>query len=158
MRISSATITSTAALWLSAYLVVITTISIVRKAVTKEVRGEGLTHSNLAILKLEKREKVQGALGLVTTLASMYLFSVLGVRGYPNFTTYVVGAVGMATISVAALIEMFTLTYGESFGEELPTVSTEAPRRDLSGASDFRSDRRLSLGKVANDMAVASFV
>ena len=43
-----------------------------------------MTYSNLTILRLKKREKVQGALGVVTALVSMYLFSVLGVEGKPT--------------------------------------------------------------------------
>ena len=43
-----------------------------------------MTYTNLAILRLKLKEKVQGSLGVITALVSMYLFSVLGVEGAPN--------------------------------------------------------------------------
>ena len=91
---------------LSLYLLIITINSLLKKSVTREERGEGLTFENLAILKLKPKEKIQGALGVVTALASMYLFSILGVEGDPSITIWVVGGVG-------------TITIGEISGETL---------------------------------------
>jgi len=76
--------TGTAAMFLSVYLAIITAVSIASRTVPQEARGEGITYSNLAILRLRMKEKVQGALGVITALASMYLFSDLGVEGEPN--------------------------------------------------------------------------
>ena len=47
-----------------------------------EEREEGLTYEDLTILRLKNsKEKIQGILGVVTALVSMYLFSVLSPRG-----------------------------------------------------------------------------
>ena len=150
--------TSNAAVFLSIYLVIITAVSFANKAVSKEGRGEGLTYKNLAIMRLKKREKITGALGAVTALASMYIFSVLGVKGEYNGTIYVVGGVGAGTLGVAALIEMFVLAFGETRRVELPEGNYQAPKGGLSGASKFSSGRRLSLGRVGDDMKVAGFI
>ena len=56
------------------------------KAVSREEREDGLTYEKLVILRLKPRQKIQGALGVVTALTSMYLFSVLGVQGDPKTT------------------------------------------------------------------------
>ena len=146
--------TGRAAMYLSGYLLVVTLVSLASKAVPREDRDEGLTYKNLAILRLKRMQEIQGALGTVTALASMYLFSVLGVEGDPNDTISMAGGVGMLTICTAALIELYTLTWGR----EHPAGSPEAPGKDLGGARGFQLERRLSLAKVADDMTVASFV
>ena len=92
--------TSNAALWLSTYLNILTAVSIASKAVSREERGEGLTYENLAILRLKKRQKIQGTLGIFTALASMYLFSVLKVDGEPNESIYWIGAVGAVALGL----------------------------------------------------------
>ena len=73
--------TTYAAMYLSVYLVIITIVSIANRTVPQEERGKGMTYIELAILRLNKKEKVQGSLGVVTALVSMYLFSVLGIEG-----------------------------------------------------------------------------
>ena len=76
--------TAAAAMFLSVYLVIITAVAIASRTVPQEERGEGMTYTNLVILRLKAKEKVQGALGVITALVSMYLFSILGVEGAPN--------------------------------------------------------------------------
>ena len=141
--------TSYAALCLSVFLVIITIVSIASKAVSREVRGEGLTYENLAILRLKKRQKIQGSLVLITVMASMYLFSVLGVKGDPNESVFVTGGSGAITLGLAVLIEMFTL---------VKRSGTEEPTGTSSGLGDFKSEKRLSLGKIEDDMTIAGLV
>ena len=52
-----------AAMFLSVYLATIRTVSIAKKTVPQDERGQGMTFNNLGILRLKRREKVQGALG-----------------------------------------------------------------------------------------------
>ena len=47
-----------AAMLLSMYLVIITMVAIASRTVPQEERREGMTYSNLAILRLKKKEKV----------------------------------------------------------------------------------------------------
>ena len=145
-------------MYLSVFVVIITCVSITSKTVSRKERGEGLTYANLAILRLEKRQKIQGALGVVTTMASIYLFSVLGVQGDPNIYIGWVGAVGALALFIGALIEMFALGFGGSWVGERDAGTSEAPRSNLSGASDFGSEKSSSLGMIDGDMTVASFI
>ena len=149
--------TSVAAMFLSVYLGIMTTVSIMSKAVSREDKGKGLTYENLAILKLEMRQKIQGALGLVTALVSMYLFSVLGVQGDPNSTNFVIGAIGFMTLLVAVLIELVALAFGESKKREQPSSAPEEPRQSLRGRK-FSPERRISTGKMSDDMTIAGLV
>ena len=90
-----------------------TIASIASKAVSREERAaELLTHVNLAILRLKWRQNIGRALGFITALASIYLFSVLGVNGMPNENVYVNGLVGLAIQMIAVLIEFFVLAFG----------------------------------------------
>eukprot|EP00518_Triparma_eleuthera_P004554 CAMPEP_0182455562 /NCGR_PEP_ID=MMETSP1319-20130603/1692_1 /TAXON_ID=172717 /ORGANISM="Bolidomonas pacifica, Strain RCC208" /LENGTH=173 /DNA_ID=CAMNT_0024653655 /DNA_START=1 /DNA_END=522 /DNA_ORIENTATION=+ len=148
--------TSMAALCLSCYLLIITTVAIASRTVPQEERGEGITYSNLAILRLKMKEKVQGSLGMITALVSMYLFSVLGVEGAPNYTILGVGGVGVVTLGVAALIEFYSIAFGRSGS----TGDSQAagPSGSLNEAIKYRSERRLSSGKIADDMVVAGLV
>ena len=115
-----------------------------------------MTYSNLAILRLKMKEKVQGALGVVTALVSMYVFSVLGVKGAPNGSLGWVGLVGGATLGVAALIEFASIAFGRS-------VSTgDCQAGSSSGSfgepSNVSAEHRLSLGGAGNDMVIANMV
>ena len=145
--------TSNAAMFLSFYLAIIASVSIARKTVPRKERGEGLTYINLAALSLTWRQTIQGALVAMTALASMYLFSVLGVEGLPNGLVFGIAAIGGATMSAAALVEIFTFAVRGSRVEREQLAETPGTqRRDLSGTKDFRSDRRLSLGGIEDDM------
>ena len=144
-----------AALWLSIYLVIMTGASIASKTVSWELRGEGLTYKSLAILRLKWRQKFQGALGVIVALASMYLFSVLGVQGKPNDVDIpFIGIAGGAAIFIAALIEMFTIAFGESVGGKEQTVASlvQGPRRISSGEGS------LSLDRAGDDMIISDIV
>ena len=150
--------TSRAAMFLSMYLVTITAVSIANKAVSREDRGKVLTYDNLSILRLKWKEKIQGVLAVVTVITSMFLFSVLGVQGDPSDTIWMVGAVGALTLLIAALIEFIDSIFVGSSGREQPARTCQALKRDLEGASNFMSHRRVSLGKVADDMTIAGIV
>ena len=116
-----------------------------------------MTYSNLAILRLKKREKIQGALGVVTALVSMYLFSVLGVEGAPNRSLFWVGLAGVATLLIAALIEFASIAFGSSVSavDSHPGSSSGS----LSQPSNVSAEEdRLSLGDVEENMTVAGLV
>ena len=134
--------TSRAALCLSLYFVIITALPITIKAVSHKERGEGLTTASQANFRLKNRQKIQGALGEVTALASMYLFSILGVQGDPNDIIYMVGTVGSLALGLVVLIdETIILAIGGSRGGEQIVGTSQAPRKasrsDLSEASNL---------------------
>ena len=102
------------------------------------------------------KEKVQGALGVVTALASMYLFSVLGVEGAPNGLIGWVGLAGGATMGAAGMIEVVSIAYDES-------ASTEGDGQagtlgSWTQPSNVRVASRLSLGDVEENMTFAGLV
>ena len=137
--------TLTAALWLSLNAVIIIIVSIANEAVSKDEKGEEITYKNLVMLRLKKRQKIQGALGVVTVMTSMYSFSVSGVQGDQDYTIYVVGGAGTATLIIAGLIEMFTLAFGESRGGEQSTWTSEAP--EMSEKSTYKVTKDYFAGK-----------
>ena len=146
-----------AAMLLSMYLVIITMVAIASRTVPQEQRGDGLTYSNLAILRLKMKEKVQGSLGVVTSLMSMYLFSVLGVEGVPNGSLLWVGGAGAVTLGVAAFIEFASIAFGRS-------VSTGDGQAGSSSGSLGQpsnigaEENQLSLSNVEENMTVAGLV
>ena len=97
------------------------------------------------------KEKVQGALGVVIALVSMYLFSVLEVEGDPDWTIVWVGLAGVMTLGVAGLIELASIAFGRSF-------STAGSSGSINEAINYRSERRLSSGKIADDMVIVGLV
>ena len=80
--------TSTAAMCLSLYLVLVTSVSIARKVSGNE---DFTTYEHLATLKLTMRERVQGLMLIVTALSTLFLFSVLGVKGESNISILIIG-------------------------------------------------------------------
>ena len=148
--------TTMAALSLSCFLVIITAVAIASRTVPQEERGEGMTYSNLAILRLKMKEKVQGTLGVVTALVSMYLFSVLGVEREANETIMWVGLGGAVTMLPAGLIEFASIAFGRS-------VSTSDGQAGSSGSLGQPSninaeENQLSLSNVEENMTVAALV
>ena len=133
----------------------ITGVSIASKCVTQEERGEGMTYANMAILRLKKIEKVQGALGVNKALVSMYLFSVLGVEGAPNDTILEVGLAGAVTLIIAGLIEFASLAFGRSGSTGDGQAGSS---RDLRESRKLRTSRSASIGNIAENMTVAGLV
>jgi len=148
--------TTWAAMFLSVYLAIITYVSIASRAVPQEERGEGMTYSNLAILRLKMKEQVQGALGVVTALVSTYLFSVLGVEGGRNETIWWVGVAGAATLGVAALIEFASIAFGRSVSTGDGQAGSSSG--SLSEPSNISDEEHLSLSNVEENMIVAGLV
>ena len=148
--------TTRVARYLSVYLVTITAVSIASRTVPQEERGDGMTYSNLAILRLKMKEKVQGALGVVTALMSMYLFSVLGVEGVPNRSLLWVGGAGFVTLGVTALIEFAYIAFGRSVSTGDEQVGSSSG--NLGEPSNVSAEQRLSLSNVGENMTVAGLV
>ena len=134
-------------MFLSVYLVLITAVGIASRTVPQEERGDSMTYSNLAILRLKMKEKVQGVLGVITSLVSMYFFSVLGVEGTQNGSLLWVGLAGAVTLGAAALIEFASVAFGRS-------DSTD----DDQARPRVRASRSLSLSNIEENMIVATLV
>ena len=78
--------------------------------------------------------------------------SILGVEGEPNGKIFWIGLAGGLALGVASLMEMFSIastTLGTTAGDGQSAASEE---------SDFSSERRLSLGKLEDDMVIAGMV
>ena len=148
--------TTIAAMCLSVYLVIITAVAMASKTVPQGERGEGTTYSNLAILRLKMKEKVQGSLGVVTALVAMYLFSVLGVEGAQNWSILWVGLGGAMTLLVAAFIEFAYIVFGSSVstGDDQAGSSSGS----LGHPSNISAEQQLSFTNVEENMTVASLV
>ena len=152
--------TAMAAKFLSVYLGIIAAVSMASRTVQQEERGEGMTCSNLAILRLKMKERVQGALGVVTALVSMYLFSVLGVEGAPDESIRLLGLAGGVTLLLAGLIEFASLA-SLACGAN---ISTGDGRAGSSSGSVGRpsnvsaEEDQLSLRDVAENMTIIDIV
>ena len=121
------------------------------KTIPRKEEGsqEGLTYKNLATLKLKQQEKIQGALGVVTILASFYIFSVLGVQGEPNITIWYVGAAGLATLTISFLLEITALVVKQQ---------AEDKTNDIQASSFRESEKRISLSGLECDMIITGLV
>ena len=142
--------------YVAAYLGIIAAVSLASRTAPQEERGEGMTYINLAILRLKGKEKVQGALGVIAALVSMYLFSVLGVEGAPNRSLLWLGGVGGLTLLVAALIELAYIAFGRS----VSTGDGQAGSSSgiLNEPSNVRRSRSASIGNIAENMTFAALV
>ena len=115
-----------------------------------------MTYSNLAILRLKMKEKVQGSLGVITALVAMYLFSILGVEGTPNRSLWPVGAAGVMTSAVAGMIEGASIAFGRSVSTG--DGQTGSSLGSLGEPSNIGAEQRLSLSNVEGNMTVAGLV
>ena len=100
---------SMATMYLSIYLTILLAITQAQKLMTSEERGSEPNYDNLAIMRLSPWQKLQGALGAAMVVSSMYLFSVLGVRGDYNTTTRTVGDYGLVCGTFTLLIELIAV-------------------------------------------------
>jgi len=142
--------TSNAAMWLSCYLVIVASVSIIRRVSSRARNKEALTYERVARFELREREKIQGALVATTTFASMYIFSVLGVRGEPSNNFTWVGLVGLVCLLCATLIEIISLS------TEQGVVERGQDQDHLTRG--FKSERRLSVTGVEDEMTVVGYV
>ena len=91
----------------------------------------------------------------ITAISSLYLLSVLGVEGDENFMVFAIGAVGILSIGLAALINatmlvrtMLARTRNE---HQQNTTSIELPTTQ-------RSVRAISSGQVEEEMFAAALI
>ena len=94
---------------------------------------------------------MQGTLGVIAALVSIYLFSVLGVPEEPNDSFWLVGAGGGVASGVFALIELFTLSSKVSKGTRDGQVGKP---QGLSA----RSANSMSVGNIEDGMIEATMV
>ena len=102
------------------------------------------------------KEKVQGALGVITALVSMYLFSVLGVEGTPNRLISWVGGYGGVTLAVAGMIEVASIAFGRSVSTDDGQAGSSSG--SLGQPSKVSAEQRLSLSNIGENMTVAGLV
>ena len=95
-------------------------------------------------------QRIQGGLLAVTAIASLNLLSNLGVEGEKNSMVFVVGAVGVVSIGLAALINGTILVRIRNEHEQ-NTTSIELPTTQ-------RSVRAISSGQVEEEMFAAALI
>ena len=140
--------TSSAALLLSMYLAILTTMSIVSKTVPKSVQRETAWElSSIASLKgLKWWQQIQGGLVIITAIASLYLLSVLGVEGNENSMVWIIGAIGAISLIFASLINVTML------------VRTSNEHKVRSEVETNRSSRKISTTELEEGMFMGAFV
>ena len=133
--------TSSAALLLSMYLAILTTMSIVSKTVPKSVQRETAWElSSIASLKgLKWWQQIQGGLMIIMAISSLYLLSVLGVEGNEKDRVSIVGATGASTIIFAALVNMAMLVRTRN-EHQRNTTTVELPPTQRSARGFSASD------------------
>ena len=104
----------------------------------------------------QSHRPVQGALGVVAALVSMYMFSVLGVEGAPNGLISWVGLAGFVTLSVAMLIEFAYIAFGRSVSTGDGQAGSSSG--SLGEPSNIGRSRSASIGNIAENMTVADLV
>ncbi|GMH90122.1 hypothetical protein TrVE_jg3456 [Triparma verrucosa] len=134
--------TSYAAMFLSLYLAILTILSILSKSVPKSVQRETAVElASIASLKgLKWWQHLQGGFMTTTAIASLYLLSFLGVEGDENSTVWIVGMIGLLTITFASLIQLTILVRTRNEQQSNPTT-VELPTKQ-------RSSRGFSAGDV----------
>jgi len=135
--------TSNAAMCLSGYLVILTTLSIINKAVPKSVQRETAWElSSIASLKgLKWWQQIQGGLMTVTAITSLYLLSVLGVEGNENSIASIVGALGFINLVFAFLINMTMLVRIKNEQRRNAIVELPTTQRSVRGISSSDLDK-----------------
>jgi len=129
--------TSFAAVVLSAYVVILTTVTIASKSVPKSVQREtAWVLSSITSLKgLKWWQQIQGGLTTISALASLFLLSVLGVEGDQNSIVAIVGGVVLLGIGFAALIYMAVLVRTLNEQQQNETIELPAKQRSVRGIS-----------------------
>ena len=121
-----------------------TASSVVRKVVPSEERETVLTYEILAVMRLKWFQQLQGVMVTLTALASMFLFSSLGVKGVESFQYNMIGGIGLITTAIYLLIDILTLV---SEQRRRPAAADRKPRM-----SAIASERRLSISKLSGDL------
>ena len=134
--------TSLAAVFLSGYLTIFTTLSIFSKTVPKSIqRDTAWELSSIASLKgLKWWQQIQGGLMTVTAIVSLYLLSVLGVEGDKSILVSVVEAIGQLSILVAVCINATML------------IRTRNEHQRNSASTDLPPTQRSARGFSASDI------
>ncbi|GMH88267.1 hypothetical protein TrVE_jg3806 [Triparma verrucosa] len=146
--------TSHAAMFLSFYLALLTTLSIASRTVPKSVQREmafGL--SLIASLEgLKWWQRIQGRLITIVAIISLYLLSFIGVEGNENSVVWITGSMGLLSMIFAFLINATMLVRTRNaYEQERNTTSIELP-------TNQRSARGFSAGAVEENSIVLALV
>ena len=91
---------------------------------------------------------------VVTALASMYLFSVLGVKGSPNRRVFWIGGAGAVTMGLTGLMEIWVL----AMGEKSRAHAFKRRERKINIPNKYKSKDRIEFSGVEGEMFVAGMV
>ena len=146
--------TSHAANFLSVYVAILASSSIISKTVPKSVQREvAWKLTTIASLKgLKWWQRLQGGLITITAIASLNLLSNLGVEGDESSMIRNVGAMGGIGLIVASLINVTMLVRIKNQHQR------QQQRGDVEMPTKRRSVRRFSSGQVEDNMFAAALV
>ena len=138
--------TSAASASLSNFIAVFTMQKLVSMARAKHVRdSSSVTYDDLATMKLNWVQSLQGALILVTMVCSMYLFSFVGIQSNFNQLVYTVGFVGFICVSFSLMLEMYAMRKA-------------AADNNTAASVPVRRSRTVSTGRINDGMFVGALV
>ena len=142
--------TSNAAMFLSAYIAVLTSLSIVSKTVPKSVQSETAVElSSIASLKgIKWWQQIQGTLFTIAAMPTFYLLSVLGVEGEEDSMLMIVGAIGGVSIGFAALINMAMLVRTRNEHQRKLNIEMVQNQRSVRGISSGDIQEGMFMGAV----------
>jgi len=140
--------------WLSSFLDIETVLSIIHYAVPKVVRDEvSLTKSQLATLRVNKKEILQKILLTGVVASALVLLSSLGVPNNPTDTIDVCGLIGFACFLNHFLIQALALLkVNEAHLEGIKSGSNQRLTHEMP------NNRRLSSGVLGEVMSLGDLV
>jgi len=142
--------TSTVTLYLSSYVVILTTCSFATRTVPESLQKELIwEETSIATLNFIPWQKAMVGLISITMIATLYLLSSLGVEGDKNkLMLAITGGVGLGTLLVAWVIYLRTV---------LTLREIHVSKGNLVGEGE-NPDRRISMGNMQDGMKIAAFV
>ena len=145
--------TSSAAMWLSIFLVIGTLMSIASCAAPKVVRDQvTVTKERIATFNLKKKEAIQLFMLIVVGVIALSLLSSLGVRSEPSGFNNNAGLVGVCCSGGILIIEATSLVRAHDV--HLHRLSSGVQ----PNLSRIKSDRKLSTGTLADGMSLGGLV
>ena len=114
----------------------------------------------LAEMKITWWQKLQGLFIGVGGSCSLYLLSVLGVRGAPSLTVNIIGSLGLLAMGFATLLTMAVVNRLYSRYKKILAVRVREGEGGDGGGGEDRGERgrNISTGEIQEGFWFASFV
>jgi len=150
---------SSAALYLSAFVVFHSLVTLSSKAVSSEVRNQvALRKERIATLNLNMKETLQMAFTVSMSICGIILFSSLGVPGKGTAVDSLAGQIGTFLVSAVFILEAMTILKTDDTRESsLASRSGLELRGNLDQALSY-SSRQFSSKNLTETSTFASFI